>query len=177
MNWIDLEDPAQLIKVVSYGATAAATAALVAGPAFASAWRLSAAAAVIGGLSIVTIARNWGRPLGSTVFAAFVAVAGLGILEGAHPLWSLIGVSMALVAWDLHSFRLRVESVDAVGRPQRLLRKHLTRLGAVAALGFALGATALYLRVDYGVGTVVGLALLLVLGLSRVVAQIRRESD
>lgn len=174
---MDGRDPFQVLKVVSYGATALASAALLVGAAVQGSWGTGLAVVAVGALAITTISKDWGRPLGAMVFASFVLLAGREVLGQVYPLWGLLAVTAAMIAWDLGSFRARLTIAGSVAHPEALVRKHLSRLAQVALVGFGLGAVGLFVRVDYGIGTVVGLALLLVLGLSQVIAHVRRESD
>ena len=171
------EAPSTLSKTFAFGSTAVATVSLIIGAALSGSWRTALGAAAVGVLSAVAISREWGRPVGGLSFAGLVSLAVGAVLAGTHPLWSLLGVTAALVSWDLHTFRSRLASVDTVTQPGVLVRKHLRRLAVVALIGFGLGAAAVLVRVNYGIATVVGLAVLAALGLSQVISQLRRDSD
>jgi hypothetical protein len=170
-------EPSQLTRALCFATTIVASAALLIGPLLTGAWPLALAALALGVFTIVAIAKDWGRPLGTVEFIGFVFLATLETLRQIHPLWGLIGVAAALATWDLRSLRTRMSDAGFVAHPNLLLRHHLTRLSAVVLLGVALGAGALVWQINYDIGAVVGLACLCVLGLSRIVAHIRRRSD
>lgn len=125
----------------------------------------------------------------------FTIGALLGILYGAQNGWMLVGITAALVAWDLHHFiqHIRVseqvettpeDAGERTGVEDRadvearaLERLHLQRLGIVSGLGLLLGALALTVRLTLGFGVIVALGLVAIYGLSRLVHYLRQESD
>jgi hypothetical protein len=86
----------------------------------------------------------------------------------------LVGVVLALVAWDLDRFLGRMRAAGRI-KDVGLERHHLWRLLIVAGTGLFLGAVALSVKIRLGFAVVFMLALLAVLGLSRVVGFLRRE--
>ena len=160
----------------------------------------------------------YGEPLGVLIFIALgllwlagqryalQAFAGLGMLGfsigalhgtlyGVQSGWMLVGITAALVAWDLQHFvqHLRVnerdetDSVDAEARTESeiraeaearaLQRRHLQRLAIVSGLGLLLGALALTVRITLGFGIIFALGLVAIYGLSRLIHYLRQESD
>jgi hypothetical protein len=82
-----------------------------------------------------------------------------------------------LAAADLHAFRLRVETATNVDPSARLGQRHLARTLIISGAGLALAILSQQLRMHFGVGVALLLGLLAVLGLSRGVSFLRRESD
>ena len=164
----------------------------------------------------------YGEPLGVLIFIALgllwlvgqryalQAFAGLGMLGfsigalhgtlyGVQSGWMLVGITAALVAWDLQHFvqHLRIneqdetDSADAeagtedeiradakAGAEARALeRRHLQRLAIVSGLGLLLGALALTVRIILGFGIIFALGLVAIYGLSRLIHYLRQESD
>lgn len=170
-------DPLRLVRMIRYAVTGIATALLLIEPVRQGEWQMVGIIVVIGLLGTLSIVRAWRQTLGTVTFTAFVLLSGFEALQGASPLVILLAIASALAAWDLHSFASRTREAGAVERASLLVRGHLMRLAAVAGLGLGLGGAARVIRLDYGVGVVVGLALLLAIGLSQAISHIRRESD
>lgn len=158
-----------------------------------------------------------GQPIGTLIFIAFGvlwlvgqryalrASAGLGLLGfsagvllgtlyGVSNGWMLVGITAALIAWDLQHFiqhmhaSVHVETdpadtaredtgghIDAATRA--LERAHLQRLGLVSGAGLLLGGLALTIRLTLGFGVVLALGLVAIFGLSRLIHYLRQESD
>jgi hypothetical protein len=87
----------------------------------------------------------------------------------------LVGVVVALVAWDLDRFTWRMRAAGRVEGVDALERRHLWRLLIVAGSGLFLGAAALSVKIRLGFVVAFLLAFLAVLGLSRVVGFLQRE--
>jgi hypothetical protein len=131
------------------------------------------------GLGVLWLLGLWRRlvlasSIGLVLFAG-LAVAGL-LLEVAAG-WMLAGLVAALGAWDLDGFFARVERVAWVEGRRDLERRHLWRLLVVDVLGLLLAAVALGLKLEFGFGVAVLLGLLVILGLSRAIGFVNRESN
>jgi hypothetical protein len=113
----------------------------------------------------------------NAALGGFVIIAALSLLQGAHALGAAVAVSAALMCWDLHHFRRRLDAVAQVIEAGGIARDHLRRLAAVLLFGLILSLAALFVRVRYQVGTAVFLSLLALFGLSRAIAYVRRASD
>jgi hypothetical protein len=103
-----------------------------------------------------------------------VGLAAAGLMLGFGRGWALAGVVLSLVAWDLDHFLRRLSVAERVEDGNQLAQRHLWRLLAVALLGGLLGAIALGVRVRLSFGLALLLAVLVVLGLSRVIRFLRR---
>jgi hypothetical protein len=117
---------------------------------------------------------EWGASLALVVW---IGVAAVGLGRGVEGGWMLVGVVAALVAWDLDRFVWRLRAAKRVEAADALEQRHLRRLLAVCGVGLLLGAAALSLRIRLGFAAAFLLALLVLLGLSRMVRFLRREGD
>lgn len=113
----------------------------------------------------------------SVMLILLVIAAAIGLRMDLEPALMLFGVVAALSAWDLDHFARRLTEAGRVEQEQALTRHHLRRLLIVDAVGLLLGAVALLIRVDLSFGVVLLLALLALLGLSRAISFLGRESD
>jgi prepilin signal peptidase PulO-like enzyme (type II secretory pathway) len=119
----------------------------------------------------------------------------LGTLYGVQSGWMLVGITAALVAWDLQHFvqhihvseQTETTPEDAEGRvdvevrgdaeKRALERLHLQRLAIVSGLGLLLGTLALTVRLTLSFGVILALGLVAIYGLSRLIHYLRQESD
>jgi hypothetical protein len=113
----------------------------------------------------------------SVALVLLIGAAAIGLWSGVAGGWALVGVAAALVAWDLDRFVWRMRAAGCVEGADVLERRHLQRLLTVGGTGLLLGAVALSLRIRLGFAAAFLLALLAVLGLSRVIGFLRREGD
>ena len=119
--------------------------------------------------------RRWrGGPSLLLVIALGASAFGVGV--GLPTIWALIGSVAALAGADLSSFWLRLAEAENVDESALLEQRHLTRTLAVAGASLLLTLVGQRLRVRLGLGTALILGLLAILGLSRGVALLRRES-
>lgn len=138
---------------------------------------------------------------------AFAIGALMGTLFGVQNGWLLVGMTAALIAWDLHCFtqHMRVNEqptpvnertetttadteadADTVHLDTRarleveahaLERAHLRRLAIVSGLGLLLGALALTIKLTLSFGVIVVLGVIAIFALSRLIHYLRQESD
>jgi hypothetical protein len=152
-----------------------ATVALVVGCGQAGLWVWLPPAAIGGSLWLFGLWRRW-RWASLAGFLVYTIAAALGSLLGAIAGWMLVGVGLALAAWDLDSSVRRMQSMQRVDAKDDLERHHLLRLLAVEAAGLPLAGVALGARLELGFGLVLLLGLLAVLGLSQAIGPLRRGS-
>lgn len=137
----------------------------------------------------------------------FAIGALLGTLYGVQSGWLLVGITAALIAWDLHHFiqhmlaNAQLTPVSENSEPttvdteveadtvqlntrvrleteaRALERAHLRRLAIVSGLGLLLGTLALTIRLTLRFGFIVALAVVAIFGLSRLIHYLRQESD
>jgi len=116
---------------------------------------------VIGGFGLLWLLAAWRhwRWFSEIGLAGGILTAGLAISLGLSPTPSLIALTTSLAAWDLMHFQSRLrllqyeggttEEIEAFRKPLSTLeRRHLAFLSLFLVPGFALGLTALSLRVQ-----------------------------
>ena len=153
-----------------------AVAALAAAFAIPDAWWFSLGVVFFGGLWFAANRRGVGG-LGSLLLFAFLLSATVGFLIGAPAALLLLTALGALGAWDLDQFLNRLRSVERVEYESGLGRDHLRRLLLVEGIGLLAGGLALTVRFALAFWWIVLLALLAVIGISRVVAFVRKETE
>ncbi|MEJ5312560.1 MAG: hypothetical protein WHX52_22565 [Anaerolineae bacterium] len=168
----------------------------------------------VGSLIFIALGLLWlvGQRYAQTASAGlgllgFAVGALLGTLYGVQSGWLLVGITAALVAWDLHHFiqHLRINEqrapdtensaatatdtetdadtprLDTRARleaeARMLEREHLRRLAIVSGLGLLLGALALTVRLTLSFGVIVVLGVVAIFALSRLIRYLRQESD
>jgi hypothetical protein len=131
-------------------------------------------ALVVGAFWLVGRWRRWGW-VASMALVLLIGMAVVGQVGGAGGGWMLVGVVVALVAWDLDHFTWRMQAAGCVKDFDALERRHLWRLLIVAGAGLFLGAVALSVKIRLSFVVALLLAFLAVLGLSRVVRLLQRE--
>jgi hypothetical protein len=153
-----------------------ATALLALGYGFAEWWTW---ALPIAGVGVLWLLCLWRRVAFASsvglVLSAGVAAAGLLLEVGAG--WMLGGLVAALSAWDLDAFLTRVEGIAWVEGQRDLERRHLVRLLIVDVLGLMLAVVALQIEIRFTFGVAVLLGLLAIVGLSRAIGFVNRESN
>jgi hypothetical protein len=153
-----------------------AAAVLTAGYGLSGLWDGAAVALVAGGFWLIGQWRRWGWAA-PVALVLLIGAATVGLWLGVGGGWMLVGVVAALVAWNLDRFVWRLRAAGRVEEADTLERHYLRRLLIVGGVGLLLGAVALSLRIRLGFAVASLLALLAVLGLSRMVGFLRREGD
>jgi hypothetical protein len=155
--------------------TVAATSTLALGYGLAGLWPATLLLLVLGSFWLLGQQRGWGW-VASVALVFFVGAAAVGFWLDLGAGWMLLGVVAALSAWDLDRFAQRRRGAERVEKARELERRHLQRLLIVDSLGLLLATAGLQVRVRVGFGGAFSLTLLAVLGLSRVIGFLRRES-
>jgi hypothetical protein len=145
-----------------------ATFALALGYAGQALWGVGVAIA-IGLLWLAGDWRSWDWTA-DTCLAGWVGLAALGAWQGLTAGCMLLGVVMALAAWDLGHFAVRLRAAGALPPPAELTRAHLRQLAIVAATGLLLGSIALGIRFELTFGWALLIAALAIIGLSRLIS-------
>ncbi|MBN1992239.1 MAG: hypothetical protein JW953_06015 [Anaerolineae bacterium] len=153
-----------------------ATFGLAAGYALNARWGAVGIVIAIGLFWLVGQWRNW-YPATVIAVTFFIGAAALGAGLGLSAGWMLFSIVAILVAWDLADFSKRLQKAGRVEGERHLQRLHLQRLFLVAGLGLLLGGIALNLQFEFRLGGAILLAGVVIFGLSRVIGQLRRESD
>jgi len=108
------------------------------------------------------------------LFAMLIAAA-FGVWVEFPTTWMLLGALGGLLGWDLSDFARRLSYAATTDDIVAMERRHLARIGIVAALGFGLALLSLFVHIRrLAFEVAVGLVLLAVLGLTRLVIGLRR---
>jgi hypothetical protein len=129
---------------------------------------------LLAGVWIFAHVRKW-YWFSSVALVLVIAAAAYGIwLE--HPaVWMLLGAVGGLLGWDLSDFARRLDAASPMDDTRAMEIRHLERAGIVAALGLGLALLSVFLRFErLAFEVAVGLLLLAALGLTGLVAGLRR---
>lgn len=125
-------------------------------------------------LGVVRWKWGWLRTLG---FGVLILIILFGLWRGVQPIWPLLSLIAGLLAYDLDHARRRWARIGHHPKQAEMERLYLQRLFLVGIGGVTLGAAALSITIQFSLATAILLGLLAILGLSRAVAYLRRESD
>jgi hypothetical protein len=103
-----------------------------------------------------------------------VALAGFGLWIELSPGWLIAGALGGLLAWDLSEFVRRLDVAPKSEDLQGLQRRHIARLTIVALVGLLLASIAMLVRLEFTLEWMMLLVLVAVLGLTQLVAWLRR---
>ena len=128
-------------------------------------------------LGIIWLLAHWRKYYWFSSVALFVVIiaAAFGIWVEFPTMWMLLGALGGLLGWDLSDFARRLSYAASTDDIAGMERRHLARVGIVAALGFGLALLSLYVHIRrLAFEVAVGLVLLAVMGLTRLVIGLRR---
>lgn len=128
-------------------------------------------------LGIFWVLAHWRRIYWFSAVAFFLMIfaAGYGIWREFPPVWMLIGALGSLLGWDLSDFAMRLRYAAPTDDVEGMERRHLARVGVVAALGLGLAYLSVVIHVRrLAFEVAVGLILLAALGLARLIMRLRR---
>lgn len=128
-------------------------------------------------LGIVWLLAHWRKLYWFSSVALFITLIGgaIGVWFQFPTIWMLLGALGGLLGWDLSDFARRLSYAAPMDDVQGMERRHLERVGIVAALGFGLALLSLYIRINrLAFEVAVGLVLLAALGLTRLVMGLMR---
>jgi len=131
---------------------------------------------VIGALWLLAHWQHW-YWVGSLGLLAFVAAAAVGLWIGLSPGLMVIGATGGLIGWDLAAFMRRMRLASPRDDLRGLEMRHLARVGIVAALGGAIAAISVFVKVRIPFELAVLLALVGTLGLTRLAFWLQRENE
>ena len=103
-----------------------------------------------------------------------VALAGYGLWIELSPGWMIAGALGGLFAWDLTEFMHRLRFAARTDDLRGLERRHLARLTIVALAGLLLASIAMLVRLEFTFEWMLLLTLVAVLGVTQLVAWLRR---
>ena len=105
-----------------------------------------------------------------------LALAGFGMWSEFSPGWMISGALGGLLAWDLSDFMRRLRLAAPADDLRGLERRHLARLTIVALAGAFLSSLAMLVRLEFSFAWGVALTLIAALGVTQLVAWLRRGS-
>lgn len=115
---------------------------------------------------------HWYAPLALLVI---VSAAAYGVWKEFPTVWMVLGALGGLLGWDLSDFARRLSYAAPTDDIRGMERRHLERVGIVAALGLGLALLSVYIHVQrLAFEVAVGLIILAALGLTRLVIGLRR---
>lgn len=129
---------------------------------------------LLAGLWLVAHFRKWYWFAAIGLLAVIIAAA-YGVWHGFPTVWMLLGAVGGLLSWDLSDFARRLSYASPMDDTRSLERRHLERVGIVAALGLGLALLSVFVhfqRLAFEVAVV--LVLLAALGLTRLVIGLRK---
>lgn len=128
-------------------------------------------------LGVVWILAHWRKLYWVSSLAFFLTILGAayGVWNGLPTVWMLLGALGGLLGWDLADFARRLSYAAPTDDIVGMERRHLARVGVVAALGFGIALLSLVIRINrLAFEVAVGLVLLAALGLTRLVVRLRK---
>jgi hypothetical protein len=125
-------------------------------------------------LWFVTHFRKW-YWFSSVALLLMIFAAAYGVWSQFPTVWMLLGAVGCLLGWDLSDFARRLSYASPIDDTRGMERRHLERVGIVAALGLGLAILSVVIRVErLAFEVAVGLVLLAALGLTRLVIGLRK---
>jgi hypothetical protein len=128
-------------------------------------------------VGIVWILAHWRKLYWFSALGLFLTLIGAayGVWNNFITIWMLLGALGGLLGWDLSDFAMRLSYASPTDDIQGMERRHLERVGIVAALGFGLAILSLYIHIKrLAFEVAVGLVLLAAVGLTRLVVGLRK---
>jgi hypothetical protein len=125
---------------------------------------------------VVWIYAVWRRWIWVSILGIFLtlSLAAYGLWIDLSTGWMVAGALGGLMAWDLADFMRRLRNVSRTEDVAALGRRHLARLTIVAVLGLLLSSIAMLVRLEFTFEWMVLLTLIAVLGISQMIAWLRR---
>jgi hypothetical protein len=84
----------------------------------------------------------------SVCFCGMAGLIALLALNGVQPLLDFFAFVLALAAWDLSRFSIRLDQMDPTPARARVEKLHLTRLGLALGAGTVIGLAAILIRLQ-----------------------------
>jgi hypothetical protein len=139
------------MKLLAPASIGLAALALALGYALHSLWAGAGCTLAIGLLWLAGQRRGWDwtAELG---LAGYIGLAAFGIWQALPGGWMLVGLVLALVAWDLDHFTRQLRRAGRVVGEAQITQSHLRLLLAVAGIGLLLGGVAIGFRIELGFG-------------------------
>lgn len=125
----------------------------------------------------IWLVAGWKRWSWFSAIGMFLAVSAsaFGLWYGFSTGWMLAGAIGGLLAWDLTEFRRRLLFAARTDDRRALEFRHLARLTIVTLIGLGLASLSMIMRVEFTFEWVMLLTLVAVLGITQLVAWLRRR--
>lgn len=121
---------------------------------------------------VLTLRKIWA--LSTVLFVLFLGLAIWGCLDNLPIAAMVLGLVMALAAWDLSRFRSRIAGEESAERIAALETRHLRSLLATVSAGFAAALVPLFANLSVSFLGVAAIALVAMLVLRQSIRSIRR---
>ena len=129
---------------------------------------------LVGVLWLIAHFRKW-YWFSSVALLALILAAAYGVWSGFPAVWMLLGAVGGLLGWDLSDFARRLSYAAPMDDIRDMERRHLERVGIVAALGCGLALLSIFIHFQHlAFEVAVVLLLLAALGLTRLVIGLRK---
>jgi len=128
-------------------------------------------------LGVLWLVAHWRKYYWFSSVGLLITIIGAayGVWREFPTIWMLLGALGGLLAWDLSDFARRLSYAAPMDDTRAMERRHLERVGIVAALGLGLALLSLFIHVQrLAFEVAVGLVLLAALGLTRLVIGLRK---
>jgi hypothetical protein len=129
-------------------------------------WMYLFLAVALGLLWVVGQALHWTWSA-DFCLSGLVFLASIGVFLGHSPVLLLVATTIALVAWDLDRFMLRIKQPAAVADHAALIQRHLLHILAVAIGAILLGTLGLTVRISLSFTTALLLSFVALFVLTR----------
>ncbi len=139
----------------------------------------SALAISLGLFGLLWLYSAWRRLTWISTLGIFLSLglAAFGLWSDLSSGWMLAGALGGLMSWDLADFIRRLWSTPDTKEKRNLERRHLARLTIVAVFGLILASIVMVVRLEFSFEWVVLLTLVAMLGISQMIAWLRRRGD
>ena len=130
-----------------------------------------------GFLGALWLAAHWRKWywLSSVGLLITIIAAAYGVWREFPTIWMLLGALGGLLAWDLSDFARRLSYAAPMDDTEGMERRHLERVGIIAALGLGIALLSLFIRINrLAFEVAAALILLAALGLTRLVIGLRK---
>ena len=125
-------------------------------------------------LGLQQLSSSWPGSLGLTL--SFL-LSGAASFWGVNPLWLILNIFFALIAWDLGHFVNRLRNIPQPSTTPDLEVVHLKRLSQVVLLSSVLVLLSTRIQLELSFFWALALALFLLIGLGQAFRFLRRQSD
>lgn len=128
-------------------------------------------------LGVLWLTAHWRKWYWFSSVALLITIiaAAYGVWREFPIVWMLLGALGGLLGWDLSDFARRLSDAAPMDDIQGMERRHVERVGIVAALGFGIALLSVFVRINrLAFEVAVVLVLLAALGLTRLVIGLRK---